>query len=609
MIRIERNEDCCGCNACSDICPREAISYRIDHEGFWYPDIDTQKCVECGLCEKVCPMLHKDALKEKGFTEPECYVAEHKSLEVVFESTSGGMFSALADVMYRQKGYVGGAIHTEDFAAVQFVSNNKADLTKLRRSKDLQSNAQGFYKEIKSLLAQGEQVLVCGVPCQMAALRSYLGKDYDNLLIVDLVCLGVNSPKVWRKYLDHIEEKYSSKIVHTENKSKEYGWRNLTQKFVFANGEEAFDIAATSPFVKGYVGTHLYCRPSCYECQFKGFPRIADITIGDYWGIEKHDRSMDKNLGLSLVLVNTPKGKAYFEKVKKRIISKQTPIEWALAGNPALTRSIAKSAVDREAFFRDLDTMPFDAVVSKYSQKKNLSKADRIKAYLRPVKTKLKFVKRFIKTTQLNPKAVYQSVRYSGVKNLFNGKGILCTPHCIMNVAKSAELTFDGVLVLGEKVRFPKSKLETRLLVGNGGKLTVKGDMYFAYGCDIEVFDRAELILHGGKFSISDTNAGCTIICGERIEIMPDVGMGRNVLIRDNNGQHYLNTLGYKDSRPVVIGEKAWLCESCSIMPGVKVGRGAVVGAFSVVTQSVPAHAMVTGTPAAVVGENVLWKR
>ena len=143
------------------------------------------------------------------------------------------MFSAIADVVYRQHGYVGGAIHNEDMSVSQFISNDRHDLIKLRRSKDLQSNAEGFYCKVKTLLNNGEKVLVCGVPCQMAGLRAYLGKEYENLLIVDLICLGVNSPKVWRKYIDSIEEKYGSKVIYTENKSKEYGWRNLTQKFVF----------------------------------------------------------------------------------------------------------------------------------------------------------------------------------------------------------------------------------------------------------------------------------------------------------------------------------------------------------------------------------------
>lgn len=163
-------------------------------------------------------------------------------------------------------------------------------------------------------------------------------------------------------------------------------------------------------------------------------------------------------------------------------------------------------------------------------------------------------------------------------------------------------------MILGAKDRFPASTLETRLLVADGGKLIVNGEMVIGYGSDIEVFENAKLTFEGKRFGLSDTNIGCTIICGKEIYIGADVAMGRNVLIRDNNGEHYMNTPGYRTARSVIIGEKAWLCESCTIMPGVKIGRGAIVGAKAMVTASVPAHALVSGSPAEVIAENVLWK-
>ncbi len=609
MIHIERKSECCGCNACGDICPKGAISFVTDEEGFWYPQVDQSKCVDCGLCEKVCPMLHVDELRERNSPQPVCYEGQHKNIEVVFASTSGGMFSALADVAYRKKGYVGGAVHNADFSVSQFISNDRQDLQRLRRSKDLQSNSEGFFQEVRKAVQTGEQVLVCGVPCQMAALRSFLQKDYDNLVIVDLICLGVNSPKVWRKYLEYIEEKYGAKIVDTENKNKEYGWRNLTQKFMLTNGEEIFDTCENSLFIKGFIGSRLYCRPSCYACKFKGFPRLADITIGDYWGKEKHSVEPDDNLGTSVILVNTNKGAAYFEQVKKRIHCKEIPLEWIVQGNPALVKPIATNPnVNRNDFFCELERESFPQVVEKYSKAGVLTGKTRLKQLLRPVWLKLRFAKKVLRVTRCHPKALYQTVRYSGIKNLWQQRGILCGTHCVLEIHPKAQLNFKGLLTLGAKGRFPTSSLETRLLVASKGKLEILGDMIIGYGSDIEVFEGAALIIHGNKHGVSDTNIGCTIICGKQIEIQSDVGMGRNVLIRDNNGNHYMNTSGYRTARPVVIGEKAWLCESCTIMPGVKIGRGAIVGAESMVTSSVPAHALVFGSPAEVVEENVLWK-
>ncbi len=609
MISIKNKSDCCGCNACGDICPKRAISFSVDEEGFLYPKVDIGNCIDCGLCEKACPMRHVEELKTENKSMPDCYGAEHKSIEVVFSSTSGGMFSAFAEVMYRQGGYVGGAVHNDDLSASQFLSHDRSDLARLRRSKDLQSDAQGFYKHVKDVLQSGEKVLVCGVPRQMAGLRSFLGRDYPNLIIVDLICLGVNSPKVWKKYIKYIEQKFGSTVVWTENKSKEYGWRNLTQRFVLADGREAFDLREESPFIKGYVGTHLYCRPSCYSCRFKGFPRIADITIGDFWGIEKYNKAIDKNLGTSVVLINSDKGAEYFEQAKKRIDCFKAPLETVVSGNPALIHSLSVLSEERDAFFADLDSMAFDEVVEKYSKGVDQGWKAKIKRFLRPARRHLGLLRRIIRITRLHPKALYQTVRYSGLRNLWNGRGILCGTHCTLNISRKSKLHFGGLLILGFKDRFPASDLETRLLVAAGASLTVHGDMTIAYGSDIEVLENGNLIIHGKKYLPSDTNIGCTIVCGNRIELMHDVSIGRNVLIRDNNGRHYMNTSGYRDSRPVIIGEKAWLCESCTIMPGVKIGRGAIVGAKAVVTRSVPDHALVSGHPAEVVGENVLWKR
>lgn len=604
MIDIKRKEECCGCNACGDVCPKGAITFDIDDEGFWYPVIDENKCINCGLCNKICPIQTECKSRINNNKEPKCFAAEHKSIEVIFNSTTGGMFTALADAMYAQKGYVGGAIHNEDFSVSHFVSNDRNDLLKLRRSKDLQSNAEGFHSRVKQLLDNGEKVLVCGVPCQIAGLLNFLRKDYENLITVDLICAGVNSPKVWRKYLDYIEYMNNSKIVWTENKSKEYGWNKLTQKFIFENGEEYFDTDKTSLFTHGYIVSHLYCRPSCYECNFKGFPRIADITIGDFWGITKHTNNHSSNMGTNLVMINSEKGKTYFDKIKKRVNYEQTPIEWAISGNPALLNSISKLSDKREAFFHDLDKMPFDELIKEFEPHKQ----SWLKLNLKLLKSRLKFVLYVLKVTRMHPKALYQTIKYSGFRNLFHNKGIICGTNCHINIAKSAKIKVEGLLTLGRKDKFPKSKAESKLFLGENASLNILGEFKIDADCEIVVFSNAELTIHGSKLAYSDANAGLRIVCGEKIELMHDVGIGRNVMIRDTNGDHYMNTTGYRPTRPVIIGEKAWLCESCTIMPGVKIGRGGIVGACSMVTKSVPAHALVSGSPAEVVQENVLWK-
>lgn len=599
MIHINDKKDCCGCNACGDACVHGAITFKTDIEGFWYPEVDMQKCTDCHLCEKVCPIINVKELKKNDLPQSICYAAEHKNMEVVFDSTSGGLFSALADIMYKGGGYVGGAIFNEDFSVRQYISNDKADLPKLRSSKYLQSHLDGFYQQVRDLLLKGEKVLVCGSPCQMAALRAFLRKDYENLIIADYICRGINSPKVWRKYLDSFEERYGSKVVYCKAKSKEYGWRNLTQKVILANGKAYYETSEQSNFTKGYLQTGVYCRPSCYDCKFKGYPRIADITLADFWGIEKVNTSMEKDLGTSLVMINSKKGEAYFEGVKKRINYVPVPFESIEAGNRSLNLSVDPPTVDREEFFRDLNEMSFLQMAEKYiSPNRNIGIGK--KALIKKIVRRIRMIKR---KTQLNPKAVFQLFRYNTLSEIIQGNFILPTPYCIIEIKKGARIIKNGVLTLGNK-KFRKSKLETRLLVEAGATLRYDGDVTIGYGSDIEVFSNASLTLGGGVA----TNIEATIICGERIEIGKNTMLGRHVTIRDNNGGHYMNRSGYKNSRPVIIGDKVWITEQCTIMPGVSIGDSAIIGALSYVVGPVKKNTVVSGNPAQVVDEDILWK-
>lgn len=606
MINIKKREECCGCNVCGDICPTSAITFYIDNEGFWYPKVNKEKCINCGLCEEVCPIKTECNSKKINTREPDCYAVEHKSIEVRFNSTTGGAFSAFAEEMYSQKGYVGGAIHNEDFSVSHFISNDRKDLQKLRRSKDLQSNAEGFYKKVKLLLDKKEKVLVCGLPCQIAGLYNFLNKNYENLITIDLICLGVNSPKVWDKYIKYIEKINNSKIILTENKSKEYGWDKLTQKFIFENGKEYFDTDKTSLFIRGYVGSHLYCRPSCYECKFKGFPRIADITIGDFWGITKYTQKHNSNMGTNLLMINSEKGNEYFNKIKKRINFEKTPLKWGVSGNPALISSVSRmfSNDERKEFFSDVEKLSFYETITKYEKMKK----SRIKDKLKQIKKRLIFFRKIIQVTRMQPRALYQTIKYSGIKNLLKNRGIICGTNCHLKIDKTAQVNIGGLFIFGSKNKFPKSNLESRLFIGKNGKLEILGEFEVESNCEIVIFNNAELVIHGSKLSYSDANTGLRIVCGEKIEIMSDVGIGRNVMIRDTNGNHYMNTIGYKPTRPIVIGEKAWLCESCTIMPGVKIGRSGIVGAHSVVIRTVPPHSLVLGNPAEIIQKNILFK-
>lgn len=608
MIIIHNKVDCCGCNACGDVCARGAITFETDIEGFWYPKVNKQKCTDCHLCEKVCPILNVKELKHNDFEKPECFAAIHKNNEVRFDSTSGGLFSALAEKMYRDKGYVGGAVFDDKFNIVHYISNDKEDLKKLRSSKYAQSDLTGFYIQVRDLLRRGEKVLVCGSPCQMVALRAFLHRDYDNLLIVDYVCRGINSPKIGKKFLDSLEEHFGTKVVWQKAKNKELGWRTMTAKFVFEDGRTHYIPASVNPMTKGYLRTNVFSRPSCYDCKFKGLPRIADISLADYWGIEKVDKSLDDDIGTSLVLINSQKGKDYYNLIQQKIRSIPLPFETCLAGNPMLMNSLPAPLVDRDTFYADLDKMTFTEITNKYfSIGSKLSFKGRIKKWIRT----LRLVKN---KTGMNPCQVLRFLRVnmlSNIKHNIDNNGFLFLyKSAVADISKKANITLNAPLIIGYPRIKKESRAESRLLIEDGATVQIDSLFGAGYESDIEIFKGATFIVKGDIYGTrtGGANMGLTLICGDRIEIGEDCRIGRHVTIRDNNGGHYLSCQGYKVSKPVIIGKHVWLCESCTIMQGVKIGDGAIVGAHSVVYTNVPPNSLVSGNPAKVVQTDIYWK-
>lgn len=609
MINITDKTKCCGCCACVDSCVHKAISLKTDIEGFWYPIIDKETCVDCGLCEKVCPELNTAELKKNDFPQPvKTIAAIHKNMRIRWDSTSGGAFTALADAMYRQGGYVSGAIYNEDFSVRNFISNNPEDLVKIRSSKYLQSKAEGVYAEIRTLLRKGEKVLACGTPCQMAALRSFLRKDYENLIIVDFICRGVNSPKVYRKYLDSLERKHGGKVIYVKAKNKELGWRNLTRKVVFDNGKIYYGVRMEDDFRRGYH-TNVFCRPSCYTCQYKDFPRMADITIADYWGIEKVDKNLDNNIGTSMILLNSKKGEKYFELAKNDLEFRETIFESILAGNGALTSSLSAPKINREQFFEDLDKGTFEEVTEKYFPLKKSSVSRKQK-----IKKKIKIFRNIYQNFGLSLRAYCNFIKLNRRKNTvssFKDGNLLYTmPSAVFDIHPSAKInleipfTFGAAPVRGMKMPTCLRMAPNTTLRVHNGPLTRYGTGTYrmCYGAYIEV-------VNGGKLTIGQgaANVGLTIMCAKEVTIGNGVRIGRNVSIRDYNGAHVIISDTYVNHAPVHIEDHVWLCTGCTIMPGVTIGEGSVVAANAVVTKSVPPRSLVAGTPAKVIKSDIEW--
>lgn len=609
MINIVDKSQCCGCNACIDICHKGAINLEVDIEGFWYPKVDVSKCVHCGLCEKVCPELQIDKLKKNDFFTPAHTIAAiNKNMKVRWDSTSGGVFSALAEYMYDQGGYVSGAVYNKDFSVRNFISNNKEDIESLRSSKYLQSNAKGLYREICTLLKKGEKVLACGTPCQMAALRAYLMEDYENLIIVDFICRGVNSPKVYRKYLDSLERKYGGKVIYVKAKNKELGWRNLTRKVVFDNGKVYYGILMDDDFRRGYH-TNVYCRPSCYVCKYKGFPRISDITIADYWGVEKIDKNLDNNIGTSMILLNSKKGIKYFENIKDKLEWEETSFESVIPGNAALLQPISSSTIDRRQFFEDLDNGTFEEVTEKYFplNKNKLS-------IRRKIKSTLKEIRRLLLYFRFSFRAYYNFIKVNFRKNTLSairdGCIIYTMPSAVFDIHPTARISVKAPLIYGSNP-VKGMRVPTCLKMDEGTCLEIHdgpitryglGPYNLRYGAYIEIVNRGRLVIGQGA-----ANVGLTIMCAKEITIGNGVRIGRNVSIRDWNGPHVIINDHYQNHAPVHIGDHVWLCTGCTIMPGVTIGEGSVVAANATVTKDVPPRSFVGGSPAKIIKENIEW--
>lgn len=613
-IDIINKVDCCGCNACGDVCPTGAISFNNDIEGFWYPEVDSNKCIGCDLCVKTCPIININRLKTNDYPNPkEAIAAVNKNMAVRIDSTSGGLFSVFAEFFYKKGGYVGGAVYDETFKVKEFISNDPADLEKLRSSKYLESYAEGFYKKIKKLLIAGEKVVVCGTPCQMAGLRAFLGKEYEKLLVIDFVCRGVNSPKVYRKYLDYLESEYDSKIVKIKAKNKDLGWRNLTRKVTFENGNSYYGILMDDDFRRGYH-TNVYCRPSCYRCLFKDFPRMSDITLGDFWGIERFNRNLDNNMGTSLVLLNSKKGEAFFEKIKDKIEYEAYPLESVFEGNVAFFSSLEKPVIDRNLFFKSLDENGFAYVRDKFFPKnKPIAKISPLKRKLKKVRNCLGFARRLYSLFGLSFMSYYNFYKLNWrkqTKRIERGQLIYPMPGSVYDIADSAKieigmpLKFGAIPVKGMRMPSCLKMADGTSLVIHNGPIDRYGDSDYSlkYGAYIEIVNNGKLTIGRGA-----CNVGLTIMCAYSITIGNSVRIGRNVSIRDWNGPHVIISDAYRNHAPVVIEDNVWLCTGCTIMPGVRIGKGSVVASNSVVTKDVPENCLVAGVPAKVIKKDIKW--
>lgn len=356
MIQITNKSQCCGCTACVSICPKGCITMKEDNEGFLFPKVDISVCINCNLCQKVCPVLHQNE-KRKPLV---VYAAKNEKEEIRKKSSSGGIFTLLAERIIDEGGVVFGARFNEKWEVVHDCTNTYEGLNVFRGSKYVQSCMGDCFSRVKNYLESGRKVLFSGVPCQIAGLKNFLKKEYDNLLTVDIVCHGVPSPKIWKKYLDELTEYGVYKIVSIGFRDKIDSWRNYRFRIrgveTRNSSEHVRDILNERGYDNKYIRSFLYnmsIRESCYSCPVKRGKSCSDITLGDYWGIEKVFPEFDDDKGCSLVLVNTLKGKDFCDKIDC-CMKLETSYESAVCENPNIEQSSIKS-VNREFYFKHIN--------------------------------------------------------------------------------------------------------------------------------------------------------------------------------------------------------------------------------------------------------------
>lgn len=367
-MNIPVNE-CSSCGACANICAHNAISMELDKEGFYRPVIDVSKCLKCGLCERTCPWTNIVTNPNQASGTPKTIAAFAKDESIRLESSSGGIFTILAEKILNDGGVVVGVAQTAPIRFGHIVVDNKADLEKLRGSKYVQADVGLVYREVRSLLKAGRKVLFSGTPCQVAGLYAVLGNAASaDLITVDIVCHGTPSVKVFEKYVRELEKEKSALVASSRFRDKRMGWRlySMTSSLNTISGD-CFQFSKTlreDKFMRVFL-QNICLNSSCADCHYGKLPRIADITLGDYWNIAKVHPQMDDNKGTSVVLLNTAHGGELFDSVADKVARCESKVEYAIAGNPCIVRS-SKPHPKRAEFFASLNQNSLEQLAKKY---------------------------------------------------------------------------------------------------------------------------------------------------------------------------------------------------------------------------------------------------
>lgn len=352
---IEKNI-CTGCSACKAVCPSNAIELTAGELGFIYPMIDQNECIDCNRCNEICPALKPN--QEIEIKEAAALINTDEKVRE--QSTSGGAFTSLANAVIDDGGCVCGAVFDDKFNIKHIIIDDAGDIFRLRGAKYVQSSISHIYPSIENALKKGRLVLFSGTPCQCDGIKAMF-VEYENLLTCSVVCHGVPSPDVYKKYLKYVQGLLGEDIKTIEFRNKDTGWRNYSIKIVGKSGCIYNSSVDKDPFMKGFIES-LYIRPSCHECTSK--PINADFVLGDYWGIEKYHKDFDDDKGTSCIIINSKKGQEIFKKCKD-IKTLKSSYEMMKENNPAFYKSAPYNELTT-LFIKDFKTKSFESIINKY---------------------------------------------------------------------------------------------------------------------------------------------------------------------------------------------------------------------------------------------------
>lgn len=365
-IKLARKEDCCGCRSCEQICPRSCISMQEDFEGFRYPIVNEELCIHCGLCSSHCPMIEEFSMDNRRLSEPLVYAARLRNDEILLQSSSGGMFSVFAEETLNKDGVVFGCELDENLIARLICVKEKKELVRLRGAKYVASDPNTSYSQVKDYLKQNKAVFFTGTGCQIAGLYKFLGTDYPNLLTMEIICHGTPSQKLFSKHVEYLTQKLGERIVSFRFRDKSKGWgenyrmQALTATKVYESSE------SNDPYFSSFLRCKV-SRPCCYECRIAKPERVADFTVGDFWGLELFHPEFYDQHGVSGILINTKKGLDVFESVKRGLDYIKSNFEEFSYKNGHL-HSPAHRPACRTDIYKGIDELPY----SQYSNKLRL---------------------------------------------------------------------------------------------------------------------------------------------------------------------------------------------------------------------------------------------